>query len=164
MYSVKEVAEILGVSVHTVRYYDDRDLIPGVIRDNTNRRQFNDDALEWIFVCVMLRKTGLSIKEIKRYVDLYQQGESTVNERYDLMLRQKNRILSELEELNLRLKLLDRKVDYYGKLVRGESATWNHDFMQNLILEVKHRNDKQKGMVGDRLLTRLGERIGQEID
>ena len=46
MYSVKEVAEILGVSVHTVRYYDDCGLIPGVVRNNSKNRQFTDEALD----------------------------------------------------------------------------------------------------------------------
>lgn len=38
MYTVKEVADILGVSVHTVRYYDDQGLIPGTKRDSYNQR------------------------------------------------------------------------------------------------------------------------------
>ena len=133
MYSVKEAAEILGVSVHTVRYYDDSGLIPEVQRDKNNHRVFSDSSLEWLFICVTLRSTGLSVKEIKRYVDLYQQGDLTLKERYDLMRAQRDRVLLELEDLKRRLKLLDRKVEYYGGRLAGGEDFWDHDFIQDLI-------------------------------
>ena len=69
MYTVKEVADILGVSVHTVRYYDDQGLIPGTKRDSYNQRIFDDMELEWLFVSISLRDTGLPLKEIKRYIE-----------------------------------------------------------------------------------------------
>ena len=62
MYTVKEVADILGVSVHTVRYYDDQGLIPGTKRDSYNQRIFDDMELEWLFVSISLRDTGLPLK------------------------------------------------------------------------------------------------------
>ena len=65
MYTVKEVAEILGVSVHTVRYYDDQGLIPGTKRDSYNQRIFDDMELEWLFVSISLRDTGLPLKGLK---------------------------------------------------------------------------------------------------
>ena len=80
MYTVKEVADILGVSVHTVRYYDDQGLIPGTKRDSYNQRIFDDMELEWLFVSISLRDTGLPLKEIKRYIELYQQGDSTLQQ------------------------------------------------------------------------------------
>lgn len=49
MYTVKAVAELLGVSVHTVRYYDDRGLIPGTKRNAANQRLFDDMEVEWFF-------------------------------------------------------------------------------------------------------------------
>ena len=70
MYTVKQAAGILGISVHTVRYYDDKGLIPGTKRNSANQRMFDDDELEWLFVSVTLRKTGLSLAKIKRYITL----------------------------------------------------------------------------------------------
>lgn len=85
MYTVKQVASILGVSVHTVRYYDARGLIPGSKRNQANQRVFDDLALEWLFVSLTLHRTGLPLEEVKRYISLYQQGESTLGERFQLM-------------------------------------------------------------------------------
>ncbi len=103
MYTVKEVADILGVSVHTVRYYDDQGLIPGTKRDSYNQRIFDDMELEWLFVSISLRDTGLPLKEIKRYIELYQQGDSTLQQRFEIMSKQREKTLEEIEKLEQRM-------------------------------------------------------------
>lgn len=135
MYTVKEVAELLGVSVHTVRYYDDKGLIPGTKRNAANQRLFDDMEVEWLFVSLTLKNTGLSLKDVKHYIELYQQGNSTLPERYEIMKKQKEKTLQEMEELKLRLAVLYRKIDHYGKLLEGEEDTWSHEYMQKLIQE-----------------------------
>lgn len=133
MYTVKEVARLLGVSVHTVRYYDDRGLIPGTKRNSANQRLFDDMEVEWLFVSLTLKNTGLSLKDVKHYIELYEQGDPTLPERYEIMRRQKEKTIQEIEELKLRLAVLDRKLDHYGKLLEGEEDTWSHEYMQELI-------------------------------
>lgn len=135
MYTVKAVAELLGVSVHTVRYYDDKGLIPGTKRNAANQRLFDDMEVEWLFVSLTLKNTGLSLKDVKHYIELYQQGDSTLPERYEIMKKQKEKTLQEMEELKLRLAVLYRKIDHYGKLLEGEEDTWSHEYMQKLIQE-----------------------------
>ena len=133
MYTVKEVAQLLGVSVHTVRYYDDRGLIPGTKRNSANQRLFDDMEVEWLFVSLTLKNTGLSLKDVKHYIELYGQGDPALPERYEIMRTQKEKTLQEIEELKLRLAVLDRKLDHYGKLLEGEEDTWSHEYMQELI-------------------------------
>lgn len=142
MYTVKEVADILGVSVHTVRYYDDQGLIPGTKRDSYNQRIFDDMELEWLFVSISLRDTGLPLKEIKRYIELYQQGDSTLQQRFEIMSKQREKTLEEIENLRLRIKVLDRKVDHYAKLLAGKEDEWSHEYMQKLIWKGRKKNEK----------------------
>lgn len=142
MYTVKQAAGILGISVHTVRYYDDKGLIPGTKRNSANQRMFDDDELEWLFVSVTLRKTGLSLAEIKRYITLYQQGDATLAERYQIMQAQRERTLQEMEEMKRRLAVLNKKLELYGKLLDGKKDTWDHAYMQNLIWKGKKKDDK----------------------
>ena len=118
MYTVKAVAELLGVSVHTVRYYDDRGLIPGTKRNAANQRLFDDMEVEWLFLSLTLKNTGLSLKDVKHYIELYQQGDSTLQERYKLLREQKEKTLREMENLKLRLAVLNRKIDHYRKLLK----------------------------------------------
>lgn len=142
MYTVKQVADILGVSVHTVRYYNDKGLIPGTKRNSANQRMFDDNELEWLFVSITLRNTGLSLAEIKRYITLYQQGDDTLKERYQIMKTQRKRTLQEMEDMKLRLAVLDKKLEHYGKLLDGEEDTWSHEYMQNLIWKGKKKDEK----------------------
>ena len=142
MYTVKQVADILGVSVHTVRFYDDKGLIPGTKRNNANQRIFDDMELEWLFVSITLRNTGLSIEKVKHYIDLYMQGDETVKERFQIMLEQRKQTLREMEDLKQRLAVLDRKIEHYGKLLNGDEDTWDHAYMQNLIWKGKKKDDK----------------------
>ena len=133
MYTVKEVAEILGISVHTVRYYDDIGLIPGTKRNSANQRLFDDMALEWLFISITLRSTGLSVKEVRNYIELYQAGNETLPERYKIMLGQRKKTFVEMEQLKLRLAVLDKKIEHYGKLLDGQEDEWSHEYIQNLI-------------------------------
>ena len=112
MYSVKESAEILGVSVHTVRYYDDNGLVQGTKRNSANQRQFDDIKLEWLFVSITLRNTELSVKEVRHYIELYQSGNETLPERYRIMIEQRKKVLVEMEQLKLYLAVIDKKVEH----------------------------------------------------
>ena len=133
MYTVKEAAALLGVSVHTVRYYDDRGLIPGTKRNCANQRIFDDMEIEWLFVSITLRSTGLSVKEVQRYIKLYQSGDETIPERYHIMLEQRKKVVAEIEQLKLRLAVIDKKIEHCGRLLNGEADEWSHEYMQNLI-------------------------------
>ena len=133
MYTVKEAANILGVSPHTVRYYDDQGLVPGSARDAAGNRVFDDMAMEWLFVAVTLRKTGMPLAEIRRYEELYAKGARTVGERLRIMRDQRERLVAQMEELRVSLELLDRKVEHYERLAAGEPDEWSHEYMQDLI-------------------------------
>ena len=104
------------------------------------KRIFSDESLNVFFICITLRHTGLSIKNIKNYVELYKKGDSTVKDRLNLMILQKEKVLSEMEDLKMRLEILDKKIEYYSKIIDGEKISWDHDFIQNLIWKEKNKN------------------------
>lgn len=133
MYAVKEAADILGVSPHTVRYYDDQCLVPGSVRDAAGNRVFDGMAMEWLFVAVTLRKTGMPLAEIRRYEELYARGAHTVGERLRIMRDQRERLVAQMEELRVGLELLERKVEHYERLAAGEPDEWGREYMQDLI-------------------------------
>lgn len=133
MYTVKEAAEILGVSSHTVRYYDDQGLVPGDNRDACGNRAFDDMAMEWLFIAVTLRETGMPLSEVRRYEELYARGGRTVRERLRIMEDQRERLLAQMAGLRVSLELLERKVAHYERLAAGEPDEWDHAYMQGLI-------------------------------
>ncbi len=117
MYTVKQAAEKLGLSEHTVRYYTDRELIPAVVRDKNNIRLFSEDALNWLLGVKYLRDSGMSIKAIKEYVGLCLQGDGSIEARHQIILRQRELARAQLLQAQKRLEFLEQKEQKYANII-----------------------------------------------
>ena len=73
MYSIGQVSEMFGIPVSTLRYYDKEGLFPNLERLGSTRR-FGEGELELLRVIDCLKKTGLEIRDIKRFVDMVQKA------------------------------------------------------------------------------------------
>ncbi len=135
MYTVKQVSEMTGISVHTIRYYDDNNLIQGVVRTASNQRLFTDEAIEWLYICKILRQAGLSIKEIAQYRNLYSQGNDTLQQRRQMIQSRYDKAEKDLEILNIRMNVLKQKLQHYDSLLQGQPETWSHQF----IIDCMHK-------------------------
>ena len=118
-YSVKEIAEKAGMSVHAVRFYTDKGLLP-CPRDKKGRRIFTDESLNWLRGIQCLRGCGVSIEDIRVYSDLCMQGEEALAERYDFMVRQRELAYARLEEAKALVDYMEHKVAHYESILRGE--------------------------------------------
>ena len=94
--SIADAAKATGVPASTLRYYDREGLLPDVERLNGGSRVFSDDDLSWIRVIEHLKRAGLTIKEIRRYTDLVQQGNETLSARRDLIHERRQAVEAEL--------------------------------------------------------------------
>lgn len=125
MYTVKQVSEITGISAHTIRFYDNEGLFPFVSRDKNNIRLFSEDNLDWINLVHCLRDTGMPLADIKQYIELSNQGNSTAEERYHIILKQKEKAEQEIIKMQERVALLKKKTDYYKELLEEDGDFWN---------------------------------------
>ncbi len=126
MYTIKEVAEKMDVSEHTLRFWAKSGFFPFVQRNQNNIRMFSDKDLEWVKIVKCLRSVGTENKAIKRYIDLCIIGDSTILERYEIIKSTKKKALQQQEELEKQLALLDYKEKFYENLVKGNlKDTWN---------------------------------------
>jgi DNA-binding transcriptional MerR regulator len=121
-YTVREVAQKEGISTYAVRYYDNHGLIPFVKRDEYNNRVFDERDLQWVHLIACLRQTGMPIEEVKHYFELVLQGDSTIPERYQIMIDQQRRTVEQLEELNRHLVTINKKVAHYADVLISHSA------------------------------------------
>ena len=125
-YTVKEVAQMLKISSHTIRYYDNEGLIPFVSRTQSNVRKFFDYNLSWFKMVHCLRATDLSISDIKTYIDLCLKGNKTIPQRAKIIFNQEKILKEHLKELQDQMKLLQRKKKYYNDLLNKKSVdVWN---------------------------------------
>jgi DNA-binding transcriptional MerR regulator len=117
---------MMNVSVHTLRYYDKEGLLPDVERVN-GRRVFTDKDFGWLKVLNCLKNTGMPIKEIRSYINLCKQGDSTLQERYEIILRQKKSIEQQIEFLQYNLKEINYKEWYYETAIAaGTESVHSH--------------------------------------
>lgn len=112
-YTVGEMAKLLGVPSSTLRYYDKEGLLPFVERSSGGIRVFKDEDFEWLQVIGCLKKSGMSIKDIKEYIALAMQGDSTIDERLQLFYRQREILKEQMRELQRTMDALDYKCWFY---------------------------------------------------
>ncbi len=134
MYTIKEVADKMEVSEHTLRFWAKSGFFPFVKRNENNIRIFSEDDLAWVRIVKCLRSVGTENKAIKRYIDLCIKGDSTIRERYQIILDTKEKALQQMEELKSQLALLDYKESFYKNLIQNNlKDSWNP--MNNIELE-----------------------------
>ncbi|GER66834.1 MerR family transcriptional regulator [Weizmannia acidilactici] len=117
MYTVKEVAQLLELTEHTIRYYTDKGLVPSVQRDKNNNRLFDDESINWLTGVKYLKQCGMSVKDIKTYVDLCLEGDATIEERYEIILKQKEIALQRLEEAKRTAEYMEEKAKHYLDII-----------------------------------------------
>lgn len=112
-YTIGEIAEQLQVTPSTIRYYDKEGLLPFVERTDGGLRRFREEDMDWFYIIDCLKKTGMPIKEIKRFVDYCVEGDSKINERLAIIKAQKALVEQEIHNMQARLATLDFKTWFY---------------------------------------------------
>ncbi len=130
-YTVSEIAQRLGVAPSTLRYYDKEGLLPFVERSNSGIRMFKDEDYEWLQIINCLKKTGMHLSDIKRFIEMAMQGDETIEERLKLITSQKENVLRRIDELHDTLKTLEFK-EWYYQTAKKEGTT---DFFDNMTVD-----------------------------
>ena len=121
IYTIGEAAAELGMPASTIRFYDKNGLFPDVARSQGGIRVFTEDDLEWARFIERLKVSGMPIKEIREYIELYRQGDSTIEERRRIVNERREAIKEQLDDLKLALDFITYKCWYYE--VAAESGT-----------------------------------------
>ncbi|MGH3752575.1 MAG: MerR family transcriptional regulator [Pseudonocardiaceae bacterium] len=111
--AIGEVAELTGVSAHTLRYYERAGLVE-VGRDAGGRRVYDSEALARVIFVTRLRSSDMPIRDIARYLALVGQGEDSVPARLALMQSHRAAIQHRIQELHEALAVIDYKIATYG--------------------------------------------------
>ena len=126
MYTIKEVADMMEISEHTLRFWAKSGFFPFVKRNHNNIRIFSDDDLGWVKIVKCLRSVGTENKAIKKYIDLCIVGDSTISERYEIIKSTKEKAVKQMQDLQKQLDLLDYKEEYYQNLIKHNlTDEWN---------------------------------------
>ena len=134
LYTIKQIADMFGVTEHTIRFYTDNGLLP-CGRDSTNKRVFDEESLNWMQGISCLKHCGASLEDIREYCELCRQQETAGNlqARYEIILRQRRQAYKRLDEANATVKYMEMKVRHYEDVLSGlipddtNPGTWSVD-------------------------------------
>lgn len=128
MYTMMQVCNEANMTYQTLKFYCNEGLVPNVKRDKNNRRIFDERDLKWIKDLTCLKKCNMSIQEMKIYLDLCLQGESTILQRKKMLAQKKESLLASIEELNDCISYIDWKQEFYNDVLSGKRP-----YVSNLI-------------------------------
>lgn len=112
-YSISEVAKELNLSVHALRYYDKEGLMPFIERSASGNRLFKESDIAALKIIECLKATGMPIKEIKHFIDWCSDGDSTLQNRFDMFMERKAIVAAQMEELKKTMEIIEHKCLYY---------------------------------------------------
>jgi len=120
--SVGEVAARVGLSVHTLRWYEQEGLVEPIERDSAGRRRYGPGDVEWLMLLIKLRGTGMPVRDMRRYAELAREGPQTFGERRRLFEEHRDRVLEHIAELQRDLSAIEYKIKIYRELEAEEEG------------------------------------------
>lgn len=128
MYTMKETCALVGMSYETLKFYCRSGLVPNLRRDERNRRIFDDRNIAWINSLNCLRACGMGIDEMRKYMELCLEGETTVPERQHILAEKRRILMQRMEEIQHSIDYIDAKQTFYGDVLSGRTR-----YFSNLI-------------------------------
>lgn len=128
MYTMKQTCEKTNLSYETLKFYCNQGLVPNVKRDSQNHRIFDDRDIAWIQSLNCLKNCGMSISEMKEYIDLCLGGEATIPERKVILEIKRKSLAEQLKQVQDCIDYIDWKQNFYDDVLAGKT-----EYYSNLI-------------------------------
>ncbi|MDF2952729.1 MAG: transcriptional regulator [Anaerocolumna sp.] len=138
-YSIGEVSNMLNISVSTLRYYDKEGLLPLINRTSGNIRVFDETDIECLKMIECLKTTGMQLKDIKLFFGWCEEGDSTINKRYELFLEQKEKTEKQISLLQDALDRINYKCEYY-RIAKERGTTNDPGLKEELAMKFLSQN------------------------
>lgn len=122
--TIKEVSEIFELSQDTLRYYERIGMIPTVTRTASGIRDYQESDLQWVELAKCMRSAGLPVEVMIEYVKLYQEGDSTIEARLQLLNNQREVLLEQKKQIESTLDRLNYKISRYEIAVKTGILSW----------------------------------------
>ncbi len=130
MYSMKEACQLTNMTYENLKFYCNEGLIPNVKRDHRNYRIFDDHDIKWIQSLNCLKNCGMSIMEMKEYLSLCLEGESSIPKRQEILETKRKSLLRSIAKLQEAVAFIDWKQEFYNDVLSGKTK-----YYSNLIPE-----------------------------
>lgn len=143
-YTIKQLANISGVSTRTLRFYDEVDLLKPAYIDVNNYRYYEEEQLLMLQQILFYRELDFSLKDIQAILSKNNFNKISSLNTHKVLLQEKS------QKLNHMLKTIDKTVLH----LRGEIAMQVEEFFDPMRLrnsQVQH--EYAKYLVNHNVLT-----------
>lgn len=130
MFTMKETCRETGMTYEALKFYCNEGLVPNVKRDKNDHRLFDERDIAWIKSLTCLKNCGMSIREMKIYIQLCQKGEASIPERKAILAQKRLELLKKMDDLQTSIDYIDWKQNFYDDVLSGKTA-----YHSNLIQE-----------------------------
>lgn len=108
MMTVKEISNITGISVRTLHYYDEIDLLKPTDKSDAGYRLYDDKALEQLQQILFFREFDIPLKEIKTVM------ENPAFDKNQILRMQRKMLIAKIEHI-------EHLVDSIDDILKGEN-------------------------------------------
>lgn len=130
LFTMMQVCREAGMTYQTLKFYCNQGLVPNVKRDKNNRRVFDKHDVEWVKSLICLKRCGMSIEEMKEYLALCLQGETSIPQRKTMLAEKRSRLVEQIAELGASVEYIDWKQGFYDDVLAGRT-----EYFSNLLPE-----------------------------
>ena len=149
-YTVCEVAKRLNLSPHTIRFYAKEGLLTFVDRDQNGNRIFKESDFERLFIIASLKRAGMSIKQIREFTVLCDQGDSSIAQRLQIIIDQRAKVEEQITELQDALDVLKYKTWLYEvALEAGTTAVHDNMPLEDMPQNIQKIKDRIRRLTDD---------------
>ena len=128
MYTMMQACREADMTYQTLKFYCNEGLVPNVKRDVNNRRVFDERDVKWIKDLTCLKRCGMSIQEMREYLQLCLKGEGTIPERKRVLEKKQAALREQIRELQDSIDYIDYKQQFYDDVLSGRRK-----YVSNLI-------------------------------
>ncbi|WP_168928889.1 MerR family transcriptional regulator [Paenibacillus dokdonensis] len=111
---IQELADKMGLTIHTIRFYEKEGLLDDrhVRRESNNYRNYSEEAIERLKLIKKFQSIGCSLAELKAVLQDYDTNAHTNLQIIDWIRGKKKEIESKKEEYDQMLDTLNKMLEY----------------------------------------------------
>lgn len=112
---ISDISKKTGLSIHTLRYYEQIGLLKNIHRNQSGRRVYTKLDLEWLEWVKRLKSTGMPLEKMQDFARFRLQGEQTLKQRQDLLIAHSFQLKQEIQRLQQEQSIVDYKIEAYAQ-------------------------------------------------
>jgi len=122
-FSIQQVAQLTGLSIDTLRYYERIGLLEPVSRASSGHRRYRQKDIAWIGLLINLRETGMPLAQMIHFAELRRQGDATAAERLRLLEEHQRALEEQMQKLELHMSALQQKIVHKRAFLAQQDTT-----------------------------------------